>query len=78
MFAMDATTSIVCPACNSRQTVPWVSGAVAEEGGKGFAETGFETKCFGCGLHINKDALATGKFVRDLIAYQEVEGSILA
>lgn len=76
--AMDATTSLVCPACNAIQTVPWVSGTVAQDGGKGFAENGFATKCHGCKLLINEDTLATRKFVRDLIAFQEAEQSTLA
>jgi hypothetical protein len=76
--AMDSTTSILCPACNTSVVVPWVNGPVAQEGGTGFAETEFAVNCSHCGLAINHDVLATGKFIRDLRSFQEMEEHVLA
>ena len=76
--AMEDTVLITCPACSNNLSVPWTCGSTACDGGTGFAETGFTVNCSKCDLNINHDALATAKFVRDLIACQDMEDNILA
>ena len=76
--AMGNTVSITCPACSTSLSVPWSCGPTACDGGTGFAETGFAVNCPKCDLNVNHDALATAKFVRDLIACQGMEDAVLS
>ena len=76
--AMGNTVFITCPACSNTLSVPWTCGPIARDGGTGFAETGFTVNCSKCDLNVNHDALATAKFVRDIIACQYMEDNILA
>jgi hypothetical protein len=78
IYTMDPTIPIVCPACDNTLTVPWVLGPAPFDCRHGFAETAFTANCPNCSLLINHDVLATAKFVRDLIACQEIDDRVLA
>ncbi|KIP02262.1 hypothetical protein PHLGIDRAFT_112238, partial [Phlebiopsis gigantea 11061_1 CR5-6] len=59
---LATTHAVSCPKCLQNMSVPYI---LLE--GTGYLQSKFRTTCPACGFHVDRDGLATLKFVRDLV-----------